>query len=71
MRMQLGDHDAIKLINYIRRQVADGSNPREDLQMFSGGAKPWQDDKYLQTVLEDDVLLMYDFQQDALHSAPE
>ncbi|KAK9825550.1 hypothetical protein WJX74_005515 [Apatococcus lobatus] len=66
----LGDHEAIKVINFIRGCVASGTDPRPQLQSVPAGAdKPWGDDRYLQTVLEEDGLLMYDFQDIAQETA--
>ena len=69
--MQLGDHEVIRLINYIRGQVQNGHDPRQDLQQSFTGARPWQHDRFLQTVLEDDALLMYDFQEAAAQHLPQ
>lgn len=67
---QLGDHEVIKLINFIRQLVKSGADPGPQLQSVSpGGEKPWSDDKFLQTVLEEDALLMYDYQDQAAQEA--
>ena len=56
---RLDDLEIIKAINYIRQEVAKGNKPAGTLL---AGARPWDEDKYLQPVLPDDGLLQYDFE---------
>ncbi len=69
MLSQLGEYEVLQVINFIRAQVASGRDPRPELQ--AGSSKPWQDEKYLQTVMEEDALLMYDFEGDSTADHPE
>jgi hypothetical protein len=58
----LDDYGTIKCINFIRIEVRDGRDPLPALTAAVGQTdKPWDDDKYLQPVLEDDGLLFHDF----------
>jgi protein arginine N-methyltransferase 3 len=50
--LDLDFYQSIKLVNYIRASVTDGSSQPD----VSSPAK-WADDKFLQPVLEDDALL--------------
>lgn len=54
----LDDYGVLKCINYIRRTVADGTDPLPSLKQ---GPEAFADDKYLQPILEDDGLLCHDF----------
>ena len=56
------------MINYIRREVAAGRDPRPALTSSSSldatataTAAPWQDDEYLRPVLENDELMFHDW----------
>lgn len=51
-RLNLDFHGAIKLVNYIRHSVKQGTPLPEEIT-----AKDFEDDKFLQPVLEDDALL--------------
>lgn len=48
-------YKCIKLINYIRQQVAN--NPSYQVVSFDGSEEFWKGDEYLQPVLQDDALL--------------
>ncbi|CAL8467117.1 g6653 [Coccomyxa elongata] len=59
---KLDDYGVIKCINYIRAVVKQGSDPRSDLAGSLGTPeKPWDDDKYLFPVLQNDGLLCHEF----------
>lgn len=62
MQAKLDDYGVIKCINYIRAVVKQGSDPRSDLAGALGSPeKPWDDDKYLFPVLQNDGLLCHEF----------
>lgn len=72
-QLDLDDYDTIRLINYIRREVAAGVNPLAVLQAEAqkgpgSGPHPWSSDNYLAPFLEDDPLLGYDYDE---HAADE
>nr|POE62886.1 putative protein arginine n-methyltransferase 3 [Quercus suber] len=46
---------AVKLVNYIRSEVAKGKTLGNDLNV--GDSKNWSDDKYLQPTMENDAML--------------
>ena len=56
---RLDDLETIRVINYVRQEVAKGNKPAGTL---TAGARPWDEDKYLQPVLLDDGLLQCDFE---------
>ncbi|GLC40712.1 hypothetical protein PLESTB_000030300 [Pleodorina starrii] len=71
---RLDEYGIIRVINFIRSQVAAGSDPLPLLAAASGGgaagaAAPWLDDRYLVPALEDDALLFYDFEDVAAAAA--
>jgi hypothetical protein len=58
----LDDYGAIKVVNYIRANVQQGKDPRADLAAALHTAdKPWDHERYLIPVLQDDGLLCHDF----------
>jgi len=62
MQAHLDDYDAIKLINYIRSEVAAGRDPRAavvDAQTAQCGAAPWAAECYLAPALAEDPLITY------------
>lgn len=74
LNQQLGldDYGTIRVINFIRAEVAAGRDPRPALSAAAAAgsssagteaaaAAPWSGDTYLQPVLADDPLLTYDF----------
>ena len=61
----LGDLETMQLINFIRREVQRGASPAQRLLQLSPSNRPWQDDAYLQPCLEDDELLLHDFNDEA------
>jgi hypothetical protein len=68
-QLSLDDYDTIRLINYIRRAVAGGADPRPALAAAAAGSatapRPWASDEFLAPAVEDDPLLGYDFDEDA------
>lgn len=83
-QLGLDDYGTIRVINFIRAEVAAGRDPRPALSTAAAGsssagteagaAAPWSSDTFLQPVLADDPLLTYDFddeqqQQDRLAAA--
>lgn len=58
---RLDEYGVIRVVNYIRSEVAAGREPRGAL---SGEHQPWAGDKFLQPVLANDALLMHDFDED-------
>ena len=61
VQFALDDYGVIKCINFIRRAVADGTDPLPQVQ---AGPDAFKDDQYLQPVRGDDALLFHDFSQD-------
>ncbi|KAK9823570.1 hypothetical protein WJX72_003898 [[Myrmecia] bisecta] len=65
IQAHLDDYSTIRCINFIRSEVAAGRDPLPALAEAAGapgqGARPWDDDKYLQPVLAEDALLFHDF----------
>jgi hypothetical protein len=68
-QLSLDDYDTIRLINYIRRSVAAGTDPRPALEAAvsagAGAQRPWGADEFLAPVIDDDPLLGYDYDEDA------
>jgi hypothetical protein len=73
----LDDYGTIRVINFIRTEVAAGRDPRPALTAAAAAASsssaaaseaaagaPWSGDSYLQPVLADDPLLTYDFDEE-------
>lgn len=59
----LSQYNTIKVINFIRKHVAEGKDPLaalEDLNSF-----PWDNDVHLQPVLENDEFLFHDWEEEA------
>lgn len=58
----MGDIETIMCINYIRQGVAAG---KDVLQLLATAAsessRPWLQDHFMQPVLENDALLLYDW----------
>jgi protein arginine N-methyltransferase 3 len=74
LQRSLDDYDTIKIINFIRAEVAAGRDPLPALvaaptaaAAAAGGsdasAVPWESDSYLQPVLADDPLLTYEYDE--------
>eukprot|EP00775_Hariotina_reticulata_P002332 gene2332-2640_t len=67
----LDDYDIIKVINFIRKEVAGGRDPLPLLAaagstVGAGGSSsllPWSSDDYLSPVLPEDPLLTYDYEE--------
>lgn len=58
------DHyDTLRVINWIRGEVAAGHNPRSALGATSTPA-PWANDRFLTPVLPDDELLFHDWEEE-------
>lgn len=67
---RLDEYGIIRLINYIRSEVAAGKNPLPVLAAGgSSGAVPWLDDQYLVPTMKDDAMLSYDFEDVAATAA--
>ncbi|KXZ55523.1 hypothetical protein GPECTOR_2g1072 [Gonium pectorale] len=72
---RLDEYGIIRVINYIRSEVAAGRDPLPALASTSGraggggGAAAWSDDRYLVPAMEDDALLFYDFEEVAAAAA--
>jgi hypothetical protein len=71
--LSLDDYGTIRVINFIRREVAAGSDPLPALRAAAAAAVagsrgapwPWTSDEYLPPVIGDDPLLGYDYDDDA------
>jgi hypothetical protein len=65
LQRRLDDYDTIRVINFIRREVAAGRDPLPPLvasgQQQQGAAKPWAGDEFLNPALPDDPLITYDY----------
>lgn len=58
-------------INFIRAQQARGLDPRSALiKAINGEGRPWVDDRYMQQVLENDSLLMHDWDDADMEEEP-
>lgn len=58
----------MRLINYVRREVAAGRDPLPAVKAATGpgaapGPNPWDGDDYLMPVLPEDPLLFHDYEQ--------
>ncbi|CAG9465853.1 unnamed protein product [Pedinophyceae sp. YPF-701] len=64
---RLDEYEVIRLVNYIRSEVAAGRDPRPALAAVPAGAAvcaaPWGEDEYLIPVLPEDPLLFADLGQ--------
>ncbi|KAF6259626.1 S-adenosyl-L-methionine-dependent methyltransferase [Scenedesmus sp. NREL 46B-D3] len=64
---RLDDYDTIRVINFIRREVAAGRDPLPALvasgQQQEESGKPWAGDEYLNPTLPDDPLITYDYEE--------
>ncbi|WIA42932.1 hypothetical protein OEZ86_008845 [Tetradesmus obliquus] len=65
---RLDDYDTIRVINFIRREVAGGRDPLPALvasgqQQQGGAAAPWAGDEFLNPTLQDDPLITYDYDE--------
>ena len=58
---RLDEYGVIRVVNFIRSEVAALRDPRGAL---NGEDQPWAGDQFLQSVLPDDALLMHDFDED-------
>ena len=68
LQAALQEYDTIRCVNYIRKEVAAGRDPRSALTAAAAASselRPWADDRYLQPVLEDDALLFFDYEDNA------
>jgi hypothetical protein len=68
LQRRLDDYDTIRVINFIRREVAAGRDPLPALvasgqQQQEGAAKPWAGDELLNPTLPDDPLITYDYEE--------
>ncbi|KAL4432876.1 hypothetical protein ABPG77_008202 [Micractinium sp. CCAP 211/92] len=64
-QLELDQLGTIQLINYVRVAAAAGDNPLPALAAAaSGGAAPWEDDRYLQPALMDDELMLHDWEEE-------
>lgn len=72
MQAGLSEYDVIRLVNYIRSEVAAGRDPRPALAQCAAEAStptaldappavPWADDDFLRPQLEDDTLLFFQY----------
>ncbi len=63
MQHHLDDYDTIRVVNFIRREVAAGMDP---LPVLAGQhtTPPWAADEFLAPVLPDDPLITYDYEQE-------
>ncbi len=65
LQLGLDQLGTIQLINYVRVAAAAGENPLSALAAAaSGGAAPWEDDRYLQPALMDDELMLHDWEEE-------
>ncbi|GIL79699.1 hypothetical protein Vretimale_12350, partial [Volvox reticuliferus] len=73
LQERLDEYGIIRVINYIRSEVAAGRDPRPALAAGGGGGggAAWLDDRYLVPAMEDDALLFYDFEDVAAGTAAE
>lgn len=59
------EYDMIKLINYIRSEVASGRDPRDEIKLSTNHNKeikvPWDSEHYLTPVMEDDLYVFFDW----------
>lgn len=71
-QVQLDEYETIKLVNYIRKEVREGRDPRPALGAFSGAVSgaPWAAEEFLIPVLIGDPLMFFEFEDDAPVSAP-
>jgi hypothetical protein len=69
---RLDDYDTIRVINFIRREVAAGRDPlpalvasgqQQQQQGSDPAAKPWAGDELLNPTLPDDPLITYDYEE--------
>lgn len=78
LQLGLDQYGTLRLINYIRREVGAGKDPRPSLRVAELAAQaasqgprspaealPWADDAFLTPVLAEDPLLCYDYEGDA------
>lgn len=62
------EYDTLKVINYIRTEVAAGRDPKPALAAStpSDASVPWQDDSFLRPVLDNDELLFHDWEAEGI-----
>jgi hypothetical protein len=72
LQLSLDDYGTIRLINYIRKEVAAGADPLALLRSLAAQGPaaaapphPWSSDDYLTPHLPDDPLLGYDYDDEA------
>jgi hypothetical protein len=71
LQRRLDDYDTIRVINFIRREVAAGRDPlpalvasgQQQQQQQECEAKPWAGDEFLNPTLPDDPLITYDYEE--------
>ncbi len=61
-KLRLDCFGAIRMVNFLRSKEGRAADPKELMALTS--AKLWADDKYMKPVLEDDPLLMLDFEEE-------
>jgi ribosomal protein L11 methylase PrmA len=79
MQMHANEYDTLKIINYIRSEVAAHRKPLLILQpatataaeMRDSSSYPWLDDRYLSPALQDDEFLFHDWENDDIHGEPK
>ncbi|PNH04501.1 putative protein arginine N-methyltransferase 3, partial [Tetrabaena socialis] len=81
VQTRLDEYGIMRLINYIRTEVAAGRDPRDALAAAAAAASgpgaaaapaaahPWSDDRFLMPAAEDDALLCFDFEDVAAEAA--
>jgi hypothetical protein len=71
LQRRLDDYDTIRVINFIRREVAAGRDPlpalvasgQQQQQGSDPAAEPWAGDELLNPTLPDDPLITYDYEE--------
>jgi hypothetical protein len=69
LQRRLDDYDTIRVINFIRSEIAAGRDPLPALvasgqqQQQQGAPKPWAGVEWLNPVLPDDPLITYDYEE--------
>ena len=63
LQRRLDEYGVIRVINYIRSEIQSGHDPLPAL-LGASEAAPWDGDCYLKPVLQDDAMLMHDFEEE-------
>lgn len=75
LQNEASEYVTLKVINYIRTEIAAGRDPRPSLTSFSPNntSAPWSDDAFLCPVIANDELLLHDWaaEQPSLETASE